>query len=460
MNPAWLTPLHPHAGPRYLQIADMLEQAITSGSLRPGERLPAQRKLAELLRIDLTTVTRALNEAHRRQLIDARGPLGTFVAHPKVELAPRMDLSMNIPPPPADMAFDTLLKDGIARVLARSNADLLMTYQVGGGSAPDRAAAAQWLQPALGSVEDERLVVCPGAQAALAALLLCSTEPGDVILTEPLIYPGLPLIAAQLGRRIETVEVDADGMRPQALQAACKAHKAPLVYLNPTLQNPTAATMPEARRLEIVEMAARCGARIIEDDPYWRFDEHAPPPLARLMPERIYYLSTLSKCLSPGLRTAFLALPEAGVREKFLSALRSISLMSAPLMNALATQWIYDGTATRLLEGIKAESQSRQRLAADILPGRLAGASHRGIHIWQILPGYWASQDLTAAALREGLVVAPSRAFHADASNAVRTDAIRISLGGGASQAELAGALRKLANMLLHRPANDLSIVV
>ena len=460
MNPAWLTALRGNAGPRYLQIVDMLERAITSGLLRPGERLPAQRKLAELLRIDLTTVTRALNEAHRRQLVEARGPLGTFVAHPKVQLAPRMDLSMNIPPPPASVAFDALIKEGIARVLVRSNADLLMTYQVGGGSNPDRTAAAQWLQPRLGPIDHGRLVVCPGAQAALAALLLCSTEFGDVILTEPLVYPGLPLIAAQLGRRIETVEADEAGMRPKALQAACKAHGARLVYLNPTLQNPTATTMPETRRVEIVEMAAKCGASIIEDDPYWLFAQHAPPPLARLMPGRVYYLSTLSKCLSPGLRTAFLVLPETDMREKFLSALRSISLMSAPLMSALVTQWIYDGTATRLFEGIKAESQARQRLAADILPGGPADSPREGIHIWQVLPTHWASHDLAAAALREGLVVAPSRAFHADAGKAVRTDAIRISLGGGASQAELAGALRKLADMLMHGPTNHQSIVV
>lgn len=460
MNSAWLTPLQSNAGPRYLQIADMLEQAVTSGLLTPGERLPAQRKLAELLRIDLTTVTRALNEAHRRQLIHARGPLGTFVAHPQVQLAPRMDLSMNIPPPPANMAFDALLKDGIARVLVRSNADLLMTYQVGGGSGPDRAAAAQWLLPMLGSVEHERLVVCPGAQAALAALVLCSTEPGDVILTEPLVYPGLPLIAAQLGRRIDTVETDAAGMQPKALRAACKAHGARLLYLNPTLQNPSTTTMPEARRVEIVETAARCGARIIEDDPYWLFAGQAPAPLARLAPERVYYLSTLSKCLSPGLRTAFLVLPEAGMRDKFLSALRSISLMSAPLMSALVTQWIYDGTATRLFEGIKAESQARQRLAADILPGGLADAPRQGIHLWQALPAHWSSQDLAAAALREGLVVAPSRAFHAGAATAVRSDAIRISLAGGASQAELAGALRKLAEMLVHTPAGHQGIVV
>jgi DNA-binding transcriptional MocR family regulator len=58
-------------------------------------------------------------------------------------------------------------------------------------------------------------------------------------------------------------------MRPDALEAACRAHAIRLIYLNPTLQNPTTHTMPEHRRRDIAQVAAQCGARIIEDDPYW-----------------------------------------------------------------------------------------------------------------------------------------------------------------------------------------------
>ncbi|PLZ02659.1 GntR family transcriptional regulator [Burkholderia sp. WAC0059] len=464
IKPTWLTELRSGTGPRYVQIADMLERAVATGVLRPGQRLPAQRKLAELLQIDLTTVTRGLNEARRRQLIDARGPLGTFVSRPRVQLAARMDLSMNIPPPPAHVDFEALLRDGIAQVLTRSNIDLLMTYQVGGGSGPDRAAAIQWLKLALEQVDRERLVVCPGAQAALAAILLGETAPGDVVLTEPLVYPGLALVASQLGRRIEAVGVDDAGMRPDALRAACRTHGARLIYLNPTLQNPTAATMPEARRRDLVKTAAECDAKIIEDDPYWLLADDAPPPLARLMPGQVYYLSTLSKCLSPGLRTAFLALPEAAVRDRFLTALRAVALMSAPLMSALVTQWIHDGTAAQLLAGIKAESRARQQLAAEILPAGPAAAdaaaAGQGIHLWHVLPAHWASQDLANAALREGLVVAPSRAFHAGPAGSAPPNAIRISLGGGSSQTELADALRRLANMLTRKPADHQDIVV
>src|SRR5262249_30225057 len=97
---AWLTGFRVGAGARYLQIADLIEHAVGDGRLTPGDRLPPQRRIAALLKVDLTTVTRALAEARKRHLIEARGALGTFVAAPRVELAQRVDFSMNVPPPP------------------------------------------------------------------------------------------------------------------------------------------------------------------------------------------------------------------------------------------------------------------------------------------------------------------------------------------------------------------------
>jgi DNA-binding transcriptional MocR family regulator len=388
----WVGTFTAGGGPRYLQIVGFIERAIADGRLRPGERLPPQRQLAAQLGVDLTTVTRGFTEARRRQLIDARGALGTFVAAPKVELAPRVDLSMNIPPPPAGVDLEALLREGMTQVLIRSDIDLLMTYHLGGGSDVERDAGARWLKPMLGRIDAARVVVCPGAQSALAALILATTAPGDVVLTEPLVYPGLPLAARQLGRRVETVEIDTDGLRPDALEAACRTHHAKLLYLNPTLQNPTAHTMPEARRLDIAKTATRNNVTIVEDDPYWLFATDAPAPIARLMPRQVCYLSTLSKCLSPGLRTAFAVLPDSLDEATFVAALRSFSLMSAPMTAALATQWIHDGAAAQLLAGVRDEALARQRLAAQTLAGTAHATS--GIHVWHPLPGYWAAENL------------------------------------------------------------------
>ncbi|WP_322042046.1 PLP-dependent aminotransferase family protein [Paraburkholderia sp. J67] len=441
---AWATALQDGDGPRYLRLVDFIERAVADGTLSPGERAPAQRTLADLLDVDLTTITRGFNEARRRGLIEARGPLGTFIAAPRAELAQRVDLSMNIPPPPQGLDADALLREGLSRLLLRSDADLLMTYHVGGGAAADCAAGAKWLEPVLGAVDPARLVVCPGAQAALAALILAFTAPGDVVLSEPLVYPGLPHAVAQLGRRLETVATDAEGMLPDALDAACRLHGARLLYLNPTLQNPTATTLSDARRRELLRVAQRHGVRIVEDDPYWRFAPDAPPPLARMAPAQVCYLSTLSKTLSPGLRTAFLTVPDSAAHARVLAALRSFSLMAAPLTNALAMQWIEDGVADDIFRGVRAEAQERQRIAAQTLGP--AGGENAGIHLWYPLPSYWQARELAAAASTEGLAVAPSTAF--DRGGMTAANAIRISLGATADRARLQAALRRLSTLL------------
>jgi DNA-binding transcriptional MocR family regulator len=446
--PMWLPRLAAHGGPRFLQIADALQAAVVEGSLKPGDRLPPQRQLAAQLDVDLTTVTRAYDEARRRNLLEGRGARGTYVAAPKVEFTSVLDLSMNTPPPPDGVDFDDMLKQGLSQVLMRADNDLLMTYHLGGGSDADRKAGAQWLAPMYGPLDARQVVVCPGAQAAIAASMLALTQPGDVILAEPTTYPGLRAAATQFGRHIVAVDADKHGMVPDMLEEACRRHKPGLVYLNPTLQNPTAVTMPERRRRELAGIAQRCNVPIVEDDPYWLLADAPPPPIATFAPERVVYISTLSKCLTPGLRVAFVLVRDPHERERFLAALRSFALMAAPLTAALATQWILDGSAGGLLEGVRKEARLRHRMARDILAGRYSGAGD-GLHVWLELPAYWTSSQLARAADGEGIAVTPAEVF---ATGDGSVNAIRISLGSIKDRGGLRAGLQRLSQLLAGRP--------
>lgn len=452
----WLPRLAANKGPRFLQIADALQAAVADGSLTPGERLPPQRQLAAQLGVDLTTVTRAYDEARRRNLLEGRGARGTYVAAPKVELNAILDLSMNTPPPPDGVDFDDMLKQGLSQVLMRADNELLMTYHLGGGSDSDRKAGARWLAPMFGPLDAGQIVVCPGAQAAIAALILAFTKPGDIILAEPMSYPGLRAAAMQFGRRLIAVDADRHGMLPDMLEAACRQHQPALVYLNPTLQNPTAVTMPEGRRKALAVIAQRSNFRIVEDDPYWMLADAAPSPIAMFAPQQVVYISTLSKCLTPGLRVAFVLLRDPVERERFLAALRSFALMAAPLTAALATQWILDGSADRLMAGIRSEARLRHRMARDILAGRYSGAGD-GLHVWVELPAYWNSAQLARAAGAEGIAVTPAEAF---ATGSVAVNAIRISLGSIKDRGRLQAGLQRLSQLLARRPESFSAAVV
>ena len=454
--PLWMPRLAVHGGPRFLQIADALQAAVADGSLRPGDRLPPQRHLAAQLDVDLTTITRAYDEARRRNLLEGRGARGTYVAAPKVELTAILDLSMNTPPPPDGVDFDDMLKQGLSQVLMRADNELLMTYHLGGGSDSDRQAGARWLTPMFGHLDARQVVVCPGAQAAIAALILALTEPGDVILAEPMSYPGLRAAAAQFGRHVIAVQADKHGMLPVMLEEACRQHKPALVYLNPTLQNPTAITMPERRRRELASIAQHCNVRIVEDDPYWLLADAPPPPVATFAPEQVVYISTLSKCLTPGLRVAFVLIRDLYERERFLAALRSFALMVAPLTAALATQWILDGSADGLLAGVRKEARLRHRMARDILAGRYGGADD-GLHVWLELPAYWNSSQLARAAASYGIAVTPAEAF---ATGSGSVNAIRISLGSIKERGRLQAGLQRLSHLLARRPESFSAAVV
>ncbi|WP_172415339.1 PLP-dependent aminotransferase family protein [Comamonas thiooxydans] len=449
--PVWLPRLAVHGGPRFLQIADALQAAMADGSLKPGDRLPPQRQLAAQLNLDLTTVTRAYDEARRRHLLEGRGARGTYVAAPRIELTSVLDLSMNTPPPPAGVDFDDLLKQGLSQVMMGADTALLMTYHLGGGSDSDRKAGARWLEPMFGALDSAQVVVCPGAQAAIAALILALTKPGDVILTEPASYPGLRTAAPLFGRRIVAVEADQHGMVPEMLEQACHQHQPGLLYLNPTLQNPTAITIPERRRKELANIAKRCNVRIVEDDPYWLLADAPPPPIATFAPEQVSYISTLSKCLTPGLRVAFVLIRDPHERERFLVALRSFALMVAPLTAALATQWILDGSAAALMEGVRKEARLRHWMARNILAGRYSGTGD-GLHVWLELPGYWNSSQLARAADSEGIAVTPAEAFATSATGSGSVNAIRISLGSIKDRGRLQTGLQKLSHLLARRP--------
>ena len=440
----WIGRLDPAAGPRYLQIVAQLEHAVANGLLRPGDRLPPQRRLAEHLTVDLTTVTRAFGEARERGLIDAVTGRGSFISVRQEQEGPPLDLSMTIPPAPKGLRLGELMQRGIAEILARSDADQLMNYHGGAGSLAERAAGAAWLAPLAGTLPPQRIAVVPGAQTALNALLSLLARPGDTILTEPLTYPGLIGAARQRELRIAPVTSDADGPLPDALDETASRSGAKLFALTPTLQNPTCITIPERRRQQLVAVARRRDLILIEDDPYSLLAGDAPSPLCALAPERTWHVATLSKVLTPGLRTAFVIMPDGDDSSPFLAALRATALMPAPLMTALAAHWIRIGAAKDLLEGVRREAAERQSLAREILPASMQAHPY-ALHVWQPLPAHWERERLIERAREPGLGVMAADAF---STGGVAPDAIRIALGAIPERARLAEALSLLAGLI------------
>lgn len=449
----WLARLSPGRGPLYVRLADALDAAVRDGELQAGDQLPPQRTVAEILSVDLTTVTRAYAAARARGLIEGAVGRGTFVrSAAAADEVGRVDLSMLLPPPPQGMSLAGLLKETTAAILDRTEAATLMAYHPGGGSLGQRIAGAAWLKPVLGEVAAERVLVAPGAQAALAAVLALAPR-GGALVTEPLVYPGVLAIARQLGLRVVVCPADAGGMDPDALARLCAEEKPAAVYLTPTTHNPTAVTMDVDRRRAVAEVARAAGIWIVEDDPYARLMDTPLPALAALAPERTFHIATLSKCFSPGLRIAYLVPPKGPMAGPTAESLRAVGQMPAPLMTAVVTAWIREGAAEKLLAAVRKEARARRALAAEVLP-QAKGAAE-GVHVWLDLPAAWDAARVHRLAVERNLALVTADAFAAGPDH---PNGLRIALGGPGKQTVLRSALESVAALVSGAPVARVTV--
>lgn len=446
---------------KYLGIVEALETDIRSGRLGPGERLPPQRAIAEALEVDLTTVTRAFNEARRRNLVDAQAGRGTFVRDEQVDgktgaPAPLLDLSMNIPPQPDWVEFRKLIPQGISAILAGPRGGLSLHYQESSGSAADRGVATHWLAQRHGRIASERVIVTAGAQSALFALSELLIGPGDRIAAGEVTYPGLKAMALQRGIGLDAIAMDADGLIPGDLARLCALRPPKALYLIPSIDNPTTATMPEARRHAIVEIARKHGIALIEDDPYAPLRSARLPSFLSLAPELTWHLMTLSKCVTPALRVAYVVAPDETRAMRLASVLRATILMAPPLFLSLASRWITDGTIDEIAAAIRSENRARQEIAARAFEGHHYAADPEGHHLWLDLPAHWRAGDFAEHADRAGVSIVPASAFAIGGSP---TDQVRISLGVAPDRDLLEEGLLQLA-ALMERPINTARAVV
>jgi DNA-binding transcriptional MocR family regulator len=450
----WIGRIEIGEGPIFIAVADAIGAAIVAGELRPGQQLPTHRSLADSLGVDLTTITRAYSEARRRGLLQATVGRGTFVRSqgaltPPQTMTPRgpVDLGMNVPPLPPGTQLEHLLQDGLSRLMATSEAAQLLTYQSACGTLEQRAAGTLWLRPTLGKLDVERVLICSGAQSALTALLGTLAQPNNLVLTDTLTYPGLRAAAAHLGIQLVGVATDADGILPDALEKACRKVRPQALYCVPTIQNPTTATMPLQRRRAIAETARRNDLRVIEDDAYGLLPSSPLPAIASLAPEISFHVSTVSKALSPALRIAYLAVPDAPWAMRMRSALQATALMASPLLTSLVTAWVNDGTANTILSAIRRESAARQAIAREVLPKGSFAAHPEGLHLWVTLPSRWDRRDFVANLQQQsGLVVVATDAFAVVTSRL--PEAVRVSLGAASTRDRLQGALESVAAAL------------
>ncbi|MFA5965335.1 MAG: PLP-dependent aminotransferase family protein [Sphingomonas sp.] len=440
MTDRWLPDLGQTTGPKYRAIADAIAAAIDGGTLRHGDRLPAQREVAAALGVDLTTVTKAYDVARSRGHIAARGRAGSFVLSRDAvssSEAPAIDTAMNMPP-----EIDGRL---LARAMIEATEALLgapatpsLHYQLSGGAPHARAAGAALLTSLGMPTAEEQVIVTAGGQNALHAIVGATLRPGDVVACGRHVYPGFTALARRFGLRLAALPA----LGAAELTIACREHPVRALYVVPTNDNPTTTTVPGDERKALAEVAARHGVIIIEDDAYGALSRSPVATFAAHAPESTWHVASMSKILSPALRVAFVRAPGVGHALRLAADVHETAIMAPPINAAIVAAWLADGTFQRLVDAMRAEAEARQSIARAALGGTEYFAHPQGYHIWLPLPEHIAATDLAGRMSPSGLSIVPSHSFAVDDHDS--GNAVRVSLGGPIDRERLGRALRLL----------------
>jgi DNA-binding transcriptional MocR family regulator len=462
----WAPDLTTASGPRYLAIVQAIAEGVARGQLKAGEQLPTHRELANLLGVTTGTITRAYSEAARRGLLVGETGRGTFVnadlfAHEFAEQSSTegqelIDLSLNIPPLSVGDSVGQALSKTLAGLAERPGLVALMGYHAPAGLKRHRIAGAEWVSRSGLEAKAEQILICNGALHAMTVAFCTLTKPGDSVFTESLTYPGMKNLAHLLHLRLKGLAMDDQGIIPESFDEACRNESAKVLYTIPTLQNPLGTVMPESRRRKIADIATKHNVAIVEDDVHSFMLPNPPAPLSSFAPENSYYILSTSKSIAGGMRIGYLCAPERMI-QPLETSLRATTWMAAPLMAEIASEWIKDGTADRIVKEKRAEAAARQSIASQILKGFQFEAHEFSFHLWLHLPEPWRSNEFTSQLRRCGVSVTPSEAFVAGREESPH--AVRVCLGAPGSRTQLEKGLTIVRGVLKGAPNPSLSIL-
>jgi 2-aminoadipate transaminase len=321
---------------------------------------------------------------------------------------------------PAPELFDAAgLRDAFAAALADAGRTLQYSTTEGDPALREQIAARLSAR-GLATAPDEVLVTS-GSQQALALVAAVTLEPGDCVLVEEPSYLAAIQAFKMAGAAVVPVPCDDDGLDPEAVAALAARHGARLLYTVATFQNPTGRTLPLDRRKALVELAARTGLWILEDDPYGELRYHGEPvPAIASLPGadgRVLAISTLSKVAAPGLRIGWLRTPPT-LRGPAVVTKQAADLHSSTIDQAAAARWLaaidLDAHVATLRRAYGERRDALvEGLAAALPPGSTHNRPDGGMFVWARLPDGWDAEPLLARALERDVAFVPGAPFFA-----------------------------------------------
>jgi GntR family transcriptional regulator/MocR family aminotransferase len=435
--------------PLHRQVYQGIREAILSGQVAAGVRIPASRRLAEYLAVSRSTVLVAFEQLVAEGYIEGAVGSGSYVARqiPDHLLRAPAQRSASAPVPvrpprlsargrdlaslrgggrplvPYPRAFWTgvppvdVFPLAVWSRLAARRLRSLTTADLYHGPAAGYAALRQAIVAHLGAArgmhcDPDQVLVLSSAQEALELSCRVLLDPGDGAWMENPGWSGARGALVGAGARLTFVPVDAAGL--DVSRGLAEAPDARIAYVSPSHQYPTGATLSLERRMALLDWAANTGAWILEDDYDSEF-RYAGRPLTALhgldTASRVLYVGTFNKTIFPALRVGYLVVPSSLI-EPFLAVRRIGGQHSPTIDQAVLTDFMAEGHYVRHLRRSRAACQERrdtllaalERHAGGLLE---LGGAETGLHAIGWLPVGTDDVRASEAAARSGVMAAP-----------------------------------------------------
>ncbi|TYQ14856.1 UNVERIFIED_CONTAM: DNA-binding transcriptional MocR family regulator [Acetivibrio alkalicellulosi] len=439
--------------PIYIQIRNQIRSMIFDGQLPAGFILPPERKLADSLGINRSTVLNAYRELKADGLVDSHVGKGTIVQSHLTEVSKGGGV---INPPQWRQFFSQMAERStmplLRELLETANREDIISFAAGiSGLEMDpietlvgmetdlinqpshfalkhtptegflslRENIALLMEKRGVSCSIEEIMVLSGSQQGIDLAARVFIDPGDVIIVEePSFFSALQIFQS-VGARVMGVPVDENGMQIDILEQVLQRYRPKFIYTMPTYQNPSGVSMSLERRKALIELAYKRKVLILEDDPYGelRFEGNRLPPLKEIDKYgHVIYLSTFSKILFPGIRIGWMVAPKPVINQ-FAMAKQMADLHANSISQWIVDRFLSSGSLDQHIKKICTEYEIRRDLMLESLMNNpIEGLKWNkplgGFYLWCKLPERTPYSALLVKAAQNGVVYVPGTAFY------------------------------------------------
>ncbi len=449
---SWKPELIDRTPPIYTRLAQKLEEDIRSGRLKPGDKLPPQRELADYLDLHLSTITRTYKLCEERGLLCAKVGQGTFVASDvhttdillySQEYSDLIELGTVHPPYHDNEEIIKFMK----KIFLQPDMKHFLEYKSPAGTDMQRKTVSEWLKKIDVEVPPESILFASGGQNAICAILLGLFHAGDRIGTNSHSFSGLKSIAKMVGVQLIPLPEKNGVLNCQDLERFCKTENLKGLYFVPEYHNPTTHSLTDDERRCIGKIAKKLNLIVLEDAINRMLRDTLQRPLFAYAPQHTIHIFSVSKFLCPGLRMAYLSVPFQ-YKEALDTALYNMNLMVSPLNAEIVNRIFNSPMLDKIIEEKRMELRKRNSLVNHILRDYEVLGEDTCSFRWLMLPPPWKNgMEFEQFAKSVGLQVFCAEKF--SVGNVISPKAIRICISAPPTIEKLQMGIEKLVKALI-----------